>query len=931
LRGSLDADGFSFHHSSGQASSDTQSQKVLQFVNGDVRKRTGQKRYIHYELACGQCESAEIALGNYRTAMVEGGVVPEAGIHEPCTHRWGSLDESLAALLPSLTILGFGRDLTKAAFAKWSDGDPGADRDNDFRAWIRSKVSRSKCCMQSDEYLIRHCSAFFASQPLVKLWHRLEWLDEHQNSMLELVSPATNPFLITRGEIVGMLLRPASNTDLGVLWAHWEFEPELCTRMKDEVLNFLVSADAQIAWKYGFLDEFPFLLLPGIADEPARLGLCKQLWSKELCCLEPLMARKLKLLFKSAEDMSANATFWASLKLWAQKTRLGNMNVERLFALIKSATNSKTTPPIIERLVANGIMTQFLSAHRSAGGVDPRCQTAEELIEDGVPLERQVAATQTRSNSGGLRIATAYRNMKLAEDKQRGVKRSREELRRESKRLALEFRTIRTPVFNQLQRSVREAAAAKASVLEQEPEARAFESNLGLASKREPVQLDKIAMAVSGDPCVGETCSFRSWGVGARKKFVEQCFVADQFEIRTTAKLKIPRCCHQLHPGLCKTSASASYELCCAIGTKLWEWCRSKEFKFVLIWVADKSSDNDLVKALVVHCAHVRKAAPREVLFALATSESLDGRPALRLQRDPKGGLMSMPAATLARTLLSSEEVSTADQTQLCVLGKVVRTTAQDGVGELGHRFVLGYDDDPSTICQSLRLEDLLAQSPSESSTPIDLEAAFKGDARALRILNHFADGFKPMQSGCFQTAMDVIAGSKHFKKLDAHNIYDDDSASDIDDDSGGDVDLDMDLAMAVMRKVSGKTKGEPVPPVQGVWEAEGVPPSPPAPPVQVDSGVEAVIESGQVADIFGDAAPSGDHAAPPAAPAARPPREQRSVKWGPFTYAPVYRDGLQCGWGTVCKLHTNVGEIAVGQTVILISYGPGGVDRMRC
>ena len=55
------------------------------------------------------------------------------------------------------------------------------------------------------------------------------------------------------------------------------------------------------------------------------------------------------------------------------------MDNERLFAGVKKATPSKL--PYAERLMAAGLLTQWLKPHLAEGGDDPRTMTRGQMVE----------------------------------------------------------------------------------------------------------------------------------------------------------------------------------------------------------------------------------------------------------------------------------------------------------------------------------------------------------------------------------------------------------------------------------------------------------------------------------------------------------------------------------------------------------------------
>ena len=103
------------------------------------------------------------------------------------------------------------------------------------------------------------------------------------------------------------------------------------------------------------------------------------------CCVDRFFGLKLFLLMGSLEAFVLDDDIRAALLLWARKTKLANMSLERLLALFKASCDEDH--PMVERLAAASYLTQWLVNHHAAGGVDPRkTQARSELIRRGAPL-----------------------------------------------------------------------------------------------------------------------------------------------------------------------------------------------------------------------------------------------------------------------------------------------------------------------------------------------------------------------------------------------------------------------------------------------------------------------------------------------------------------------------------------------------------------
>eukprot|EP00959_Pyramimonas_sp_CCMP1952_P370398 7757272-Pyramimonas_sp.AAC.1 len=81
------------------------------------------------------------------------------------------------------------------------------------------------------------------------------------------------------------------------------------------------------------------------------------------------------------------------------------MHVERLLAAIKRS-GGESTPYLLERFVADGYLSQWVTRHIRKGGRDPRVETRSTMIAAGVPLQAQVQSSmkeaETRGGTTGL-------------------------------------------------------------------------------------------------------------------------------------------------------------------------------------------------------------------------------------------------------------------------------------------------------------------------------------------------------------------------------------------------------------------------------------------------------------------------------------------------------------------------------------------------
>eukprot|EP00959_Pyramimonas_sp_CCMP1952_P043171 903132-Pyramimonas_sp.AAC.1 len=100
--------------------------------------------------------------------------------------------------------------------------------------------------------------------------------------------------------------------------------------------------------------------------------------------------------------MVEDKVFMRALLSWGRSTRVTNMHLERLLALML-ANSGRATPPYLERYCGNGILCQYLKEHALAGGRSPGCDSAASLKDEGVLTMQEVFKKQEGDSRGGVR------------------------------------------------------------------------------------------------------------------------------------------------------------------------------------------------------------------------------------------------------------------------------------------------------------------------------------------------------------------------------------------------------------------------------------------------------------------------------------------------------------------------------------------------
>ena len=125
----------------------------------------------------------------------------------------------------------------------------------------------------------------------------------------------------------------------------------------------LLSMDAQVWWRFASYREWPCKL--ALLVDPRNtfpLDTAREFFETPSCCRDADFSGKVIKLFATPEAMLSDSRFMHTLRTWVMCTKVTNMHVERLFALLKRGLGPTTSKqrPDIERLVACGTLCQWL-------------------------------------------------------------------------------------------------------------------------------------------------------------------------------------------------------------------------------------------------------------------------------------------------------------------------------------------------------------------------------------------------------------------------------------------------------------------------------------------------------------------------------------------------------------------------------------------
>eukprot|EP00959_Pyramimonas_sp_CCMP1952_P458418 9476581-Pyramimonas_sp.AAC.4 len=194
--------------------------------------------------------------------------------------------------------------------------------------------------------------------------------------------------------------------------------------------SVLEMAAQVFIWFEAPLSSWPFKLLLKVDGRCPRMrDIGREFWYDHGCNKDRDISDKIQKSFGSFEEFNSSTTVDDVLKLWGASAKMTNMHVERLLSLIRSATPMKN--PFLERLLGAGYLGDWLKDHINKHGFkDPRINTTDDLVKAGAPLIKGAKAKRKNKNKniGGARPWMLKAAKRLKDDRQVGIKRTRQEM-----------------------------------------------------------------------------------------------------------------------------------------------------------------------------------------------------------------------------------------------------------------------------------------------------------------------------------------------------------------------------------------------------------------------------------------------------------------------------------------------------------------------
>ena len=894
----------------------------LKFCQSDPRGT----RIVHYCLGC--CSSREEALDNTTAAIMQAGLIKGFSSITPSKGRHGSTTEALGEQSAGMMVYSILPRVFQKAFPNWRAMDQQAEGDDDGgghdgRQYMRGKTYRSTKYLSSKRDRMMATLLSWASEACDYLWMRLQYLDARHSTLVDSVMEKRSPFIACTRQLCQALLSPLDEGPLQTVFLHWGLDDPDGMWLAGECRCTLISMVCQLHWRFiSMFRTWPFKLAqvgePGVSDTEI-LTLFEKLYEEPECCLDKHFAAKLRGLAVDAKSMCDAAEIMGGLRLWARHTKLANMITERLLARCKASTPDKY--PVAERLVATSFLTQWVHAHKSATGVDPRkSQARADLLRRNVPLaagrrSRRRVRKPMVSRSRGVWTYVKQHRLK--------VKMSYIARRAESSRLANEFYNLSLPERAQF---VVHERSKQPEAIPEDPDDKYTRlvggSLFGLSSREEAYMEHEFEKIIDSIVPEGRGQGMRNYAHLLRKRFASKLVVSDVQAI--PPKLRLPECrpCALLHPGLCPHKTPAIFERGLGATERFIVHIIKNGSVGQVIYLSGDGGGS-LLYGLI---GYIRLKRPSQVVaLALQHWVGDDGQEQLRLSTSDEDPMMLCP-------MFSSEIIASA-------LTRAGHTDTLK-VSFVGVSWQLRH----AGQCQVLEVGDsidLLEVPAGEAAAPA-VEAAPAGVGMDADLASVIAAGFQCLPG------MRLRPRPARAAKARAAKFVKEGDNSDSDSDEGKG-------SSSASPDEDGDDKGDPVVDVVApeplvVSVAAG--PHVPAPSIDDDEfhdapfeefvkcfrrGPSSSISKGSSSSSSG-ALPAPPPPPPPVLPAGagvRPKgggvRPNRSIAWGPFTYASVWCNGIQIGWGATCGMHHNPDDGEDDTCKKMITYGKQELSDQAC
>ena len=397
----------------------------------------------------------------------------------------------------------------------------------------------------------------------------------------------------------------------------------------------------KVWWRFACLyTMLPYLLCvlvsPG-ASEEEKFRVAWSVFHGCAHCRDRAFTEKVRCLFPGPRSLLADSEFLQCIECWATNAKLGNMWIERLFALIRSASPDKHATA--ERVMSVGALSQWMSSHTASGGKNGLKYDRQRLVEEGVPLYSATAAERKKKKGRPTRQVNMIYAHAMMEEENRRRKFMREPplertlmytLRKEFCSSWKYLGAAEKEEFKRIHCNVAPGAEVGRLLPATENkslcETRDREALWGVNTDDQPIALDVFRtevhkeVGVSDDPSL--LVGFSRYSEAFRKAFQQRTVHRDQKDIPEESKLPRHFTCWEAHAGLCVTDDRhlARTILAIARGLRRWAWTEGTNGCFYIVraelppgpWL-------QTAPAMIVVClAFKRGSDPEIAVFAQA-------------------------------------------------------------------------------------------------------------------------------------------------------------------------------------------------------------------------------------------------------------------------------------------------------------------------
>ena len=377
----------------------------------------------------------------------------------------------------------------------------------------------------------------------------------------------------------------------------------------------------QIWWRFLYLEQYPFTLaqlVDPLNEDPLRSA--HHFWDTPRCCKTDSFCMKLHTLYGDAQRLADDEEFKWLLRNWSRQQKITNMHVERLFALIKKGVASnegKVQRTNVERFVAAGTLTQWMTEHGQSGGQDPRFSTRAALLKRGAPLRCSAKKAKTRTRPASAFFI--FRSDFLARRRAELGKVTKTIFKHEQRQLSAEWRALGPEERRRFRNKARAQHSSKMLAPlrdESNPTHRLRPALWGLNEETSPLATAVFERAVCKHLGTDQLPGSRRYCRMLRDDLASKMFVADRGDIgRASIPLRKP--CWQQFPGMCVTRDATLWTdtLDLAAGNLLKAMCR-EEHQPGTFFLLRASRNKEIIQRF--YClAFVRKRDPCLAVFAL--------------------------------------------------------------------------------------------------------------------------------------------------------------------------------------------------------------------------------------------------------------------------------------------------------------------------